>query len=92
MEKITLKVTGMKCDACENLIHDALMEKDGVISVKADHQSGKVEIECDETKVDQDALKQTIVDQGFKVVGFGQQSLLDKINEFIQTLLKFFKS
>ncbi len=68
------------------------MEKEGVVSVKADHQAKRVEIEYDEEKVPLDTLKQTIVDQGFKVEGYGQQSLLDKIKEFIDTLLQFFKS
>jgi len=82
----------MKCDACENLIHDALMEKEGVASVKADHQAKTVEIEYEEDKAELDALKQTIVDQGFKVAGFGRQSLLDKIKEFLEPLLQLFKS
>ncbi len=92
MTTVNLPVSGMKCDACENLIHDALMEKEGVVSVKADHEAKTVEIEYDENKVSLDTLKQTIVDQGFKVEGFGQQSLLDKFKEFIDTLLQFFKS
>ncbi len=92
MEKVTLPVTGMKCDACENLIHDALMEKEGVVSVKADHQAKTVEIEYDETKANLDELKQAIVDQGFKVVGFGEESFVDKLKAFFQTLLQFFKS
>ncbi len=92
MTTVTLPVSGMKCDACENLIHDALMEKEGVVSVKADHQAKQVEIEFDESKVDLETLKQTIVDQGFKVVGHGEQGLLDRIREFIDALLKFFKS
>jgi len=92
MAKVTLSVTGMKCDACENLIHDALMEKEGVAEVKADHEAKTVEIDYDDNKVELDVLKQTIVEQGFKVAGFGEQSLLDKIKEFIDTLLQFFKS
>ncbi len=92
MAKVILPVTGMKCDACENLIHDALMEKEGVVSVKADHQAKKVEIEYEEEKVSLDTLKQIIVDQGFKVEGFGQQSLFDKIKAFVDTLMQFFKS
>jgi copper chaperone len=92
MAKVTLSVSGMKCDACENLIHDALMEKEGVIEVKADHQAKCVEIDYDESKVDLDVLKQTIVDQGFKVAGFGKQTLLDQIKAFFDSLLKFLKS
>ncbi|MFN3919266.1 MAG: heavy-metal-associated domain-containing protein [Methylohalobius sp.] len=92
MAKVTLSVSGMKCDACENLIHDALMEKEGVIEVKADHQAKCVEIDYDESKVDLDVLKQTIVDQGFKVAGFGKQTLLDQIKAFFESLLKFLKS
>lgn len=92
MAKVTLSVSGMKCDACENLIHDALMEKPGVVEVKADHQAKCVEIDYDENKVDLDLLKQTIVEQGFKVAGFGQETLLDKIKAFLNSLLRFFKS
>ncbi len=92
MAKVTLPVSGMKCDACENLIHDALMEKEGVVAVKADHQAKTVEIEYEEDKADLDTLKQVIVDQGFKVEGFGEPSLLEKIKSFFDGLLSFFKS
>lgn len=92
MAKVTLSVSGMKCDACENLIHDALMGKEGVIEAKADHQAKRVEIDYDESKVALDVLKQTIVDQGFKVAGFGKQTLLDQIKAFFDSLLKFLKS
>ncbi|WP_022947998.1 heavy-metal-associated domain-containing protein [Methylohalobius crimeensis] len=92
MTKATVSVTGMKCDACENLIHDALMEREGVVEVKADHQAKSVAIDYDENKADLDALKQTIVSQGFKVVGFGEESLFDKIKAYLDNLFKFFKS
>ncbi len=92
MAKVTLSVSGMKCDACENLIHDALMEKEGVVEVKADHQAKCVEIDYNESMVDLEVLKQTIVEQGFKVAGFGKETLLDKIKAFLDSLLKFFKS
>lgn len=92
MAKVTLSVSGMKCDACENLIHDALLEKEGVIEAKADHRAKCVEIDYDESKVDLEVLKQTIVAQGFKVAGFGRQTLLDQIKAFWDRLLKFFKS
>lgn len=92
MAKVTLAVSGMKCDACENLIHDTLMEKEGVIEVKADHRAKCVEIDYNENKVDLDILKQAIVAQGFKVAGFGKETLLDKIKAFLDSLLRFFKT
>ncbi|GAB6067457.1 hypothetical protein JCM13664_07750 [Methylothermus subterraneus] len=92
MAKVRLSVNGMKCDACENLIHDALLAKEGVIAAKADHEAKCVEIDYDESKVDLETLKQTIADQGFKVEGFGKQTLLEQIKAFLESLLKFFKS
>ncbi|MCX8048970.1 MAG: cation transporter [Methylohalobius sp.] len=92
MAKVTLAVSGMKCDACENLIRDALMGREGVVAVKADHKAKCVEIDYNENQIDLDALKQTIVERGFKVAGFGEESLIAKIKAFLDKLLQFFKS
>jgi copper chaperone len=95
MARAVVSVSGMKCDACEKLIHDALMEKPGVIEAKADFKAQCVEIDYDETKVELEVLKQIIADKGFKVAGLGhppQQTLIEKIKALLAKLLAFFKS
>ncbi len=93
MAKVVISVSGMQCDACEKLIHDALLEKPGVIEAKADFKTQCVAIDYDETKVELEVLKQVIADQGFKVAGTPpKQALMEKIKAFLAKLLAFFKS
>lgn len=65
MNKTLLKVKGMKCGGCSNNIEQALKANEGVISVKASHVEGSVEIEYAEEKTDLQTLKQTIIGLGF---------------------------
>ncbi|MEC9375732.1 MAG: cation transporter [Pseudomonadota bacterium] len=67
MANINLNVEGMSCGGCEKSIRNALLEHDGISGVNADHKNGVVEIEFDETKIQQNGLKQAIEDAGFDV-------------------------
>lgn len=67
MEKITLNVGGMKCGGCETLIQDAVNACEGVMSVKANHQEGQVEIEFDPSKTNPERLKEVIVGEGYTI-------------------------
>jgi copper chaperone len=65
--KSEIHVTGMRCHGCEILITEAIEELDGVVSVKASHETGVVLVEFDESKVDGAAIKSAIESQGFTV-------------------------
>lgn len=44
MKELELNVKGMKCIGCENRIKNAVSEIKGVKEVKANHETGKVNI------------------------------------------------
>lgn len=66
MEK-TLDVKGMSCGHCKMSVEGALKELDGVKEALADVATGKVQVAFDEAKVDEQALKEAIEDQGYDV-------------------------
>lgn len=66
MEK-TFKVKGMHCNSCEMLIKDALEETDGVNSASASFSKGFVNVEFDQSKIDEKSIKKIIADEGFGV-------------------------
>lgn len=68
MEQTTLDVTGMSCTGCESNVIDALESLEGVSSATADHESGEVRVEHEETTVDEETLGGAIEDAGYEVV------------------------
>lgn len=69
MEKMALKVSGMRCSGCEILVSEALEEMDGVQMATASHQTGVVEVEFDALKTSVESMKKVIEEQGFRVNG-----------------------
>ncbi len=67
MNKIEIKVKGMVCSECEKRIENALMNIDGVVSVKADHDKELVVIETNKN-VDKEEIERKIIDLDFKVI------------------------
>ncbi len=52
IQEITLKVKGMMCGGCENTVQKAVMEVDGVESVKASHEAGTATVRFDADETD----------------------------------------
>ena len=67
MTNIKLQTDGMHCTSCEMLIGDALTELEGVDNAKANHKSGIVEVDFDDSKVKKEKIIETIKKEGFKV-------------------------
>ena len=67
MAHINLKVEGITCGGCEKSIRNALLSTDGVNEAAASHKTGIVEIEYDDSKVQQAQLQQAIEEAGFDV-------------------------
>lgn len=65
--KTELHVTGMRCTGCELLVTEALEEMDGVQKAQASHETGVINVEYDETKVNLDSIRAVIESQGFSV-------------------------
>jgi len=67
MANIQLNVEGITCGGCEKSIRNALLAKDGVSDANASHETGIVNIDYDEAKIQQAAIKQAIEEAGFDV-------------------------
>lgn len=65
--KVELTVIGMKCGGCENTIKEALTGKSGIISVDTSHGDDWVEVEYDETAIEEDDVIELIENAGFTV-------------------------
>lgn len=66
MNKIELDVEGMSCGGCENSIRNAVGRLPGVAEVRADHTTGRVEIDASAT-IDLEAVRTAITEAGFSV-------------------------
>ncbi len=60
MEQSVLEVPGMHCGGCQGRVERAVGVLDGVRRVKADFQSGRVEVAIDGTDTNEDAIRSLI--------------------------------
>ncbi|MGG3888049.1 copper chaperone CopZ [Metabacillus fastidiosus] len=67
MKNITLNVSGMSCGHCVKAIEGAVGKLDGISSVEVHLETGKVDVVYDEVKVNPEAIKEVIDDQGYDV-------------------------
>ena len=63
--KQSFKAKGMHCPSCEKLLQMDIGDIAGVKSVKADWKKGTVEVDGD--KIDENAVKKAIQDNGYKI-------------------------
>lgn len=68
MKEISLKVSGMMCEGCENRVKNAVGGIEGVESVTADHTTGKVVVTAN-ANVSEEVIKETLDDIGYEVIG-----------------------
>lgn len=66
-EKKILNVEGMSCSHCENAVKKSVGALKGVDSVSVDLKGNKVTVEYDSERVNLEAIKATIEDQGYEV-------------------------
>jgi len=67
--KLTINVTGMMCNGCERAVEGAARRADGVIAAKANHKTGKVEIEYTADPLDLAQIGANIERVGYHVAG-----------------------
>jgi len=66
MKKIQLKIKGMHCVSCENLIKESILELNGVKNAKVDYTTEKATIEFDNKKTDVRNILKTIKNIGYE--------------------------
>ncbi len=69
MDKVLLRVQGMKCDGCESSVKSALESLDGVHCARADRKLEQVEIEFDPSSISIEKFKEIIATRGYTVKG-----------------------
>lgn len=67
MEKITMKVDGMRCPMCESHVNDAVRNAFRVRSVKSSHKTGESVIVID-ALLSEVTLRETVEKLGYRVV------------------------
>lgn len=67
MKEINIKVSGMVCEGCENRVRNAISTIEGVESVTADHNTGKVVVSAKD-EVKESEIEEKVEDIGFEVV------------------------
>ena len=67
MKEINIKVSGMICGGCENRVRNAISTIEGVESVTADHNTGKVVVSAKD-EVKESEIEEKVEDIGFEVV------------------------
>jgi Cu2+-exporting ATPase len=67
MKEIIINIKGMVCGGCENRVKNALQTIDGIETVVADHNTGKVTVTSNED-ISENIIKEKIEDLGFEVV------------------------
>lgn len=63
----TLNVQGMTCGHCKMSVENALNNLEGVQTAEVNLNAGNVAVTYDEAKVNQEAMKEAIEDQGYDV-------------------------
>ncbi|HEY9167395.1 MAG TPA: heavy metal-associated domain-containing protein [Candidatus Kryptonia bacterium] len=66
-KKKVLSVEGMTCHHCEMTVEKALLELDGVKSVKADHSKKTVEVQY-KNELDPNGVREKVEKAGYKLV------------------------
>lgn len=66
MKEINLKIEGMHCTGCSNRLEKVLNNTDGIEKAKVNFEDKKATISFDETKINEEEIKETIEDSGFK--------------------------
>ena len=65
MASTTLTIPGIHCDHCKSSIEGALSELDGVHSAEVSVDERTVAVDYDESAVDLEAIRDTIIEQGY---------------------------
>lgn len=65
---VTLKIDGMHCVSCGMNIDGVLEEIEGVYSAKTHYAKAQTVVEYDPQRVDVEKIRDTVINQGYKIV------------------------
>lgn len=65
--KVNLRVEGMTCQSCEELIKESLTDLPGIKNVSVSKKSSNVSVNYDENQVTQEKIIAVIKEEGYNV-------------------------
>ena len=81
VKEVILKIEGMVCVNCENLIEDILLDNNGVNKVEVSYTKGLAKINYNENKTSINDLITVISENGYKVIDFSNEVNEDLSNK-----------
>ena len=81
VKEVILKIEGMVCVNCENLIEDILLDNNGVNKVEVSYTKGLAKINYNENKTSINELIRVISENGYKVIDFSNEVNEDLSNK-----------
>ena len=81
VKEVILKIEGMVCVNCENLIEDILLDNNGVNKVEVSYTKGLAKINYNENKTSINDLIRVIAENGYKVIDFSNEVNEDLSNK-----------
>lgn len=81
VKEVILKIEGMVCVNCENLIEDILLDNNGVNKVEVSYTKGLAKINYNENKTSINDLIRVISENGYKVIDFSNEVNEDLSNK-----------
>ncbi len=67
MKKEIIKIKGMSCVSCSQIIENRLKKNEGIKNINVSYATEKAEVEFDETKIDKEKIYEEIEKSGYKV-------------------------
>ena len=81
VKEVILKIEGMVCVNCENLIEDILLDNNGVNKVEVSYTKGLAKINYNENKTSINDFIRVISENGYKVIDFSNEVNEDLSNK-----------
>ncbi|RMF06107.1 copper chaperone [Candidatus Woesearchaeota archaeon] len=68
MKEVEIKVEGMHCKSCEELVKEAVSELKGVKKVEASASEGVVRVAYDDSEVSEGDIRKAIKSEGYEPI------------------------
>lgn len=65
VEKVTIEIEGMTCDACQNHVNHSVNELNGIVNIKTSYEDGNAIIQYDKTKTNLEEINKAINNTGY---------------------------